>query len=57
VLLDPFSQVWRAWKPGLLPASFLIGRDGKLRYRVLGELDWAGPDAERVVRALMQAKP
>jgi cytochrome c biogenesis protein CcmG, thiol:disulfide interchange protein DsbE len=57
VLLDPFSQVWRAWKPGLLPASFLIGRDGKLRYRVLGELDWAGAEAERVVRALMQAKP
>jgi thiol-disulfide isomerase/thioredoxin len=57
VLLDPFSKVWRAWKPGLLPASFLIGRDGKLRYRVLGELDWADPEAERVVRRLMQEKP
>ncbi|MPZ43516.1 MAG: redoxin domain-containing protein [Betaproteobacteria bacterium] len=57
VLLDPFSEVWRAWKPGLLPASFLIGRDGGLRYRVLGELDWAGPEAERAVRGLMQEKP
>ena len=57
VLLDPFSEAWRAWKPGLLPASFLIGRDGRLRYRVLGELDWAGAEAERVVRSLIQEKP
>jgi thiol-disulfide isomerase/thioredoxin len=57
VLLDPFSQAWRAWKPGLLPASFLIGRDGRLRYRVLGEFDWAGAEASRVVQALMREKP
>ncbi len=57
VLLDPFSQAWREWKPGLLPASFLVGRDGRLRYRVLGELDWAGAEAEQVVRALLQEKP
>jgi thiol-disulfide isomerase/thioredoxin len=57
VLLDPFSEAWRAWKPGLLPASFLIGRDGRLRYRVLGELDWAGAEASRVVQGLMREKP
>jgi thiol-disulfide isomerase/thioredoxin len=53
VLLDPFSVAWQAWKPGLLPASFLIGADGRLRYRVLGELDWAHPDAEALVRRLL----
>jgi len=53
ILLDPFSEVWRAWKPGLLPASYLIGADGRLRYRVLGELDWSGPEAEAIVRRLL----
>jgi cytochrome c biogenesis protein CcmG, thiol:disulfide interchange protein DsbE len=53
VLLDPFSEVWRAWKPGLLPASFLIGRDGRARFRVLGELDWASAEAETVVARLV----
>jgi thiol-disulfide isomerase/thioredoxin len=57
VLLDPFGEVWRAWKPKLLPASFLIGRDGRLRYRVLGELDWTGTEAGRIVQTLMREKP
>ena len=54
VLLDPFSEAWRAFKPGLLPTSFLVGRDGRLRYRVLGELDWSGTQAEAVVARLMK---
>jgi thiol-disulfide isomerase/thioredoxin len=54
VLLDPFSEAWRAWKPGLLPASFLIGRDGRARYRVLGELDWSGAEAATVVTRLVK---
>jgi thiol-disulfide isomerase/thioredoxin len=54
VLLDPFSEAWRAWKPGLLPASYLVGRDGRLRYRVLGELDWAGAEAEAMVARLLK---
>ena len=57
ILIDPFSEAWRAWKPGLLPASFLVGRDGRLRYRVLGELDWAGEEATRVVQSLLREKP
>jgi thiol-disulfide isomerase/thioredoxin len=57
VLLDPFGEAWRAWRPKLLPASFLIGRDGRLRYRVLGELDWTGAEASRMVQNLMREKP
>jgi thiol-disulfide isomerase/thioredoxin len=53
VLLDPFSEAWRAWKPGLLPASYLIGADGRVRYRVLGELDWSGAEAEAIVTRLL----
>jgi thiol-disulfide isomerase/thioredoxin len=57
VLLDPFSQAWRAWKPGVLPASYLIGRDGKLRYRAIGELDWAGAGAGSVIDRLLKERP
>jgi thiol-disulfide isomerase/thioredoxin len=53
VLLDGFSEVWRAWKPGMLPASYLIGRDGRVRYRVIGEFDWAGEEAGGIVRRLL----
>ena len=56
VLIDPFSEVWRAWKPGLLPTSYLIGRDGRVRYRALGEIDWAGREADAVVRSLLSEK-
>jgi thiol-disulfide isomerase/thioredoxin len=56
VLLDPFGKVWSDWKPGLLPASFLIGRDGRVRYRALGEIDWAGKEAEATVRRLLEEK-
>jgi peroxiredoxin len=56
VLLDGFSEVWRAWKPGLLPASYLIGRDGRVRYRARGEIDWAGKEAEAIVRKLLNER-
>jgi thiol-disulfide isomerase/thioredoxin len=56
VLLDSFGTAWAAWKPGFLPASFLIGRDEKLRYRALGAIDWAGREAEATLRALLRER-
>ena len=57
ILLDPFSKTWGTWKPGLLPASYLLGRDGRLRYRARGEIDWAGKEAETIVRRLLDERP
>jgi thiol-disulfide isomerase/thioredoxin len=53
VLLDPGQQAARAWRVRVLPASFLVGPDGLVRYSVLGELDWSRPDVETVVRSLL----
>jgi thiol-disulfide isomerase/thioredoxin len=53
VLLDPFSEVSRHWKPGILPATYLVGRDGRIHYRALGELDWAGAEAVAVIERLL----
>lgn len=40
ILLDPEREVARAWGARILPASYVIGADGKIRYSLVGELDW-----------------
>jgi peroxiredoxin len=51
VLLDPGKKAARAWDARILPASFVIGPDGEIRYSLVGELDW---DQERVVDRLAE---
>jgi len=53
VLLDSFGEAKSTWKPAVLPASFMIGRDGRLYYRVIGELDWSGAEALNVVERML----
>jgi thiol-disulfide isomerase/thioredoxin len=53
LLLDPGQRTARAWAVRLLPMSFLVGADGQVRYRVIGELDWTGDEADGVVRRLL----
>jgi len=52
-LLDPNQEAPKAWRVRLLPASFLVGRDGRVRYSVIGEIDWAGEEAMKTVRTLL----
>jgi thiol-disulfide isomerase/thioredoxin len=54
ILLDPDQEAPRAWRVRILPASFLVGRDGRVRYRVVGEMDWASDDAVQTVRSLLR---
>lgn len=54
VLLDPGKKAARAWDARILPASFVIGPDGKIRYSLVGELDW---DHERAVDRLSELLP
>jgi len=56
VLLDPDLSVTRGWKARILPASFLVGRDGRIRYSLVGELDWADEHAVKTVSGLISAK-
>jgi thiol-disulfide isomerase/thioredoxin len=46
LLRDHDGAVAKAWRAKVLPASFLVGRDGRIRYFVYGELDWSS-DAVR----------
>ena len=46
LLRDRDGMTAKSWKAKLLPATFLIGRDGRIRYVAYGELDWSS-DAVR----------
>jgi thiol-disulfide isomerase/thioredoxin len=54
-LLDPGGRTTRAWKVRILPASFLIAPNGRIRYTVTGELDWANKHIVRSVSELLPA--
>ena len=53
VLLDRDTSAAKAWKARVLPASFVVGPDGAIRYSVLGELDWSDEKIRRIMLALM----
>lgn len=51
VLLDQNKEVTRAWSVRVLPTSFVVGPDGRTRYRVVGDIDWS---ADAVVRTIIE---
>lgn len=42
-----------AWSVRTFPTSFVIDTEGKIRYWVLGEVDWLSPSVEGKIRALL----
>jgi len=54
ILLDPNRDAPRAWRVRVLPSSFLVDRDGRARYSIIGEIDWAGVDAVNTIRELLR---
>jgi thiol-disulfide isomerase/thioredoxin len=55
ILLDRDGNAQRAWGVRGLPATFLLDREGTIRYWYLGELDWAQPKILRTVESLLPA--
>lgn len=53
VLLDSGKTVTRGWAVRVLPTSFLVGPDGRARYRVIGDIDWSNDTIVGVVTQLM----
>jgi len=52
ILLDPNQEAPRAWRVRVLPSSFLVAPDGRVRYSVIGEINWAGVEAANLVQRL-----
>jgi thiol-disulfide isomerase/thioredoxin len=53
VLLDRDSATAKAWRTRVLPASFLVGPDGRIRYAVIGEYDWTQDAMRQVIFSLL----
>ncbi len=54
ILVDAGKQATKAWKVRVLPMSFIIGRDGRIRYSLTGELAW---DHDSVVSLIAELMP
>jgi len=53
VLLDPDRAAAKAWKARYLPATFIVGPDGRVRYSYFGELDWSRDSVRKTIAALL----
>jgi cytochrome c biogenesis protein CcmG, thiol:disulfide interchange protein DsbE len=54
ILLDRDTKTTRAWQAKVLPATYIVGADGAIRYRHVGELDWSKPEVREQIVALMK---
>lgn len=56
VVLDAQGAVTRDYGVRALPVSFLIGRDGNIRWRAIGGRDWESADARKLIAQLVAEK-
>ena len=54
ILLDPGRRAAKAWNARILPASYIVGADGRVRYTVIGEINW---DHEHMVARIAELLP
>ena len=52
VVLDPKGELAKQWGVTVFPTTVLIGPDGKAQWRVVGEMDWSGREAENWLKTL-----
>ena len=54
VLRDVDSLVLKTWHIRIMPSTFLIDRNGMLRYQLVGEADWDDPTIQAPVLELLK---
>ena len=53
VPLDTDSKTFADWDASVLPTSFLLDTKGRIRYRVLADLEWDNEDVIALIEALI----
>jgi len=53
VVLDPDGVVRNTYEIRAFPTSYLIGRDGKIIGRIIGERGWSGDAAIQLIQSLL----
>jgi thiol-disulfide isomerase/thioredoxin len=56
VLRDADGEAARAWQVRVFPTTFAVARNGQVAFSVVGELDWAGEQAQQWLRPLLAAR-
>jgi thiol-disulfide isomerase/thioredoxin len=56
VVLDPQGELAKRWGVTAFPTTLLIGADGQVRWRVVGEVDWSGAEAGRWITNLYPSR-
>ena len=54
ILLDPEKLTAKTWDARILPATFIVGPDGRIRYSLIGEINWGH---EHVVSRISELLP
>jgi peroxiredoxin len=54
LLMDTDTKTARAWSARVLPASFVVGPRGDIRYSYFGAIDWARDDVRKTIEGLLQ---
>ena len=54
LLLDLDNRVSRRWNIYVYPSSYLVDRQGIIRYAYLGALEWDSAENIRIIRDLLQ---
>ncbi len=52
VMRDHDGSLREAWRVGVFPSTFVIGRDGRIALVAVGEVDWDDPAIEARIAAL-----
>ncbi len=55
VLLDADGDAATQWTPRVFPSTVVVGRDGRPACTVVGDLDWVGDEAKRLLAPLLAA--
>ena len=53
VLLDPDGAAFAAWDAQVLPTSFLVDTEGRVRRKIQGPLEWTSEEVLQSIRALL----
>jgi peroxiredoxin len=54
LVLDSDTKTARAWSARVLPASFIVGPQGDIRYSYFGAIDWARDDVRNSIEDLLR---
>jgi hypothetical protein len=52
MLIDRHTEAAKAWQVRMLPTSFVLGQDGRIRYTAVGMLEWGDAQVVKLLTAL-----